>query len=74
MKVVYSTSAAGRNFCVDMSRLKGHRVQVCSSSCQACPHCYNKKDGTTKRRGIIMCANDISLILPEPQFPAKDVR
>ena len=68
MKIVYSTTTTEKNYCVDMSRTRNRRIQVCSLECILCPFCFNKTDDASKRKGIVMCQNDDSVILTASQF------
>ncbi len=68
MKVIYATTTTEKNYCVDMSRQRHIRTEVCSTACIICPFCYNKNDDASKLKGIVMCANDDSVILTASQF------
>ena len=72
MKAIYATTTTENNYCVDMSRTRHVRTQVGSTACIICPFCHNKNDDASKRKGIIMCANDDSVILTASQFRAAN--
>ena len=72
MKVIYATTVSEKNYCVDMSRTRNKRTQVGSTACVNCPFCCNKKDWESIRKGIVMCANDDSVILTATQFKESD--
>lgn len=72
MKVIYATTVSEKNYCVDMSRTRHVRTQVGSTACVISPFCHNKADWESIRKGIVMCANDDSVILTASQFREAD--
>lgn len=72
MKVIYATTVSEKNYCADMSRTRHVRTQVGSTACIICPFCHNKTDRASTAKGIVMCANDDSVILTATQFKESD--